>query len=169
MNTWINCLRWTDDIVRDVILGFGERGLENEGLFVMYVFRFSKLILGHNDHGTRFLGEWTTPINNSHNEAYRVPFLLYNANLKNPEKKKIEGNFYLLSIPTTFLDLMTHTKSFKQKKQQKLASQFAANYEFEQSLLRPIQETIRLFGIAPGGGAWTFDNGRNLRVCRHSK
>jgi Sulfatase len=35
INTWVNCLRWTDDIVRDVILDFRERGLENETLFVM--------------------------------------------------------------------------------------------------------------------------------------
>lgn len=127
---------------------------------------FIDLINSHGDHGTQLLGDWATPINNPHNEAYRIPFLLYNPNLKNPEKKKIEGNFYLLSIPTTILDLMNHTGSFKQERQQKLASQFAANYEFAQSLLRPVQETIRLFGIAPGGGAWIFDNGRNLRVCR---
>ena len=70
----------------------------------------------------------------------------------------------MLSIPTTILDVMTHTKSFEQEKQRKLALEFAANYEFAQSLLRPVNETIRLFGISPGGGAWIFDNGRNLRV-----
>jgi hypothetical protein len=82
----------------------------------------------------------------------------------NPEKKKVEGNFYSLSIPTTILDLMIHTNSFKQESQQDLASRFAANYEFSQSLLRPINETVRFFAIAPGGDVWTLDNGRNLRV-----
>jgi len=76
------------------------------------------------------LGDWPTPINNPHNEVYRIPFLLYNPSLKNPEKKKFEGNFYLLSIPTTILDVMTHTKSFEQEKQRKLAQEVAANYEF---------------------------------------
>ena len=91
--------------------------------------------------------------------------MLYNPRIKNPTKQKIQGNFYSLSIPTTILDLMIHTNSFKQESQRYLASQFAANYEFAQSLLRPIKETIRFFAIAPGGDMWTLDNGRNLRVC----
>jgi hypothetical protein len=90
--------------------------------------------------------------------------MLYNPLIKNPEKKKIEGNFYSLSIPTTIHDLMVYTNSYKQEKQQKLANRFAANYEYAQSLLRPINETIRFFAIAPGGDVWTLDNGRNLRV-----
>jgi len=36
MDSWLNALRWTDDIVRDIIMGFRERGLEDETLFVMY-------------------------------------------------------------------------------------------------------------------------------------
>ena len=36
MDSWLNAVRWTDDIVRDIILGFRERGLEQETLFVMY-------------------------------------------------------------------------------------------------------------------------------------
>lgn len=36
MDTWLNALRWTDDIVRDIVMGFRERGLEDETLFVMY-------------------------------------------------------------------------------------------------------------------------------------
>jgi hypothetical protein len=41
---------------------------------------------------------------------------------------------------------------------------FAENYEHAQSLLRPINETIRFFTIDPGGNRWILDNGRNLRV-----
>jgi phosphoglycerol transferase MdoB-like AlkP superfamily enzyme len=37
VDTWLNAVRWTDDIVRDIILGFRERGIEDETLFVMYV------------------------------------------------------------------------------------------------------------------------------------
>jgi phosphoglycerol transferase MdoB-like AlkP superfamily enzyme len=36
LDTWINSVRWTDDIVKELILGFRERGLEDETLFVMY-------------------------------------------------------------------------------------------------------------------------------------
>lgn len=43
INSWINGLKWTDDIVRDIILGFRERGLEDETLFIMYVLRFLRL------------------------------------------------------------------------------------------------------------------------------
>jgi hypothetical protein len=43
LNSWINGLKWTDDIIRDIILGFRERGLEDETLFIMYVFRFLRL------------------------------------------------------------------------------------------------------------------------------
>ena len=59
---------------------------------------------------------------------------------------------------------MSHTNSFKQEGQRNLASRFAANYEYAQSLLRPITETTRMFGLTPGGGEWAVDNGRNLRV-----
>ena len=38
VDSWLNALKWTDDIVRDIILGFRERGLENETLFLMYDF-----------------------------------------------------------------------------------------------------------------------------------
>jgi hypothetical protein len=90
--------------------------------------------------------------------------MIYNPRIKNPERKKVEGNFYSLSIPTTILDLMTYTKSFAQERQRDLARRFAANYEFAQSLLRPVKETIRFFMVDPGGGQWVLDNGRNLRV-----
>ena len=33
---WLNGLRWTDDTVKEIILGFRERGLEDETLFLMY-------------------------------------------------------------------------------------------------------------------------------------
>lgn len=33
---YLNGIRETDDLVKDIILGFRERGLENETLFVMY-------------------------------------------------------------------------------------------------------------------------------------
>jgi hypothetical protein len=38
VDAWLNALKWTDDIVKEIILGFRERGLENETLFVMYQF-----------------------------------------------------------------------------------------------------------------------------------
>jgi hypothetical protein len=91
--------------------------------------------------------------------------MIYNPQIQNPQKKKIEGNYYTLSIPTTVLDLMTYTRSFAQEAQQLLATRFAANYEHAQSLLRPVNETIRFFTVDPGGGSWIVDNGRNLRVC----
>jgi len=36
-DSWLNAVRWSDDNVRDIILGFRERGLENETLFMMYL------------------------------------------------------------------------------------------------------------------------------------
>ena len=36
LDAWLNALKWTDDTVKDIILGFRERGLENETLFLMY-------------------------------------------------------------------------------------------------------------------------------------
>lgn len=36
IDNWLNAVRWTDDIVKEIILGFRERGLENETLFLMY-------------------------------------------------------------------------------------------------------------------------------------
>ena len=32
---WLNAVRWTDDKVKEIILGFRERGLEDETLFLM--------------------------------------------------------------------------------------------------------------------------------------
>ena len=93
--------------------------------------------------------------------------MIYNPRLKNPTKKKIEGSYYSLSIPTTILDLMAHTKSFSQQSQQLLAMRFAANYEHAQSLLRPVKESTRFFTVDPGGGYWIVDNGRNLRVLSY--
>jgi hypothetical protein len=90
--------------------------------------------------------------------------MLYNPRIKNPQKKRMEGNYYSLSIPTTILDLMAHTKSFEQQAQQLLARQFGVKYEHAQSLLRPVVESIRFFTVDPGGGYWILDNGRNLRV-----
>jgi hypothetical protein len=90
--------------------------------------------------------------------------MIYNPNIKNPTKKKVEGNFYQLSVPTTVLDLMLTTGSFEQEAQRDLAKRFAGNYEHAQSLLRPVNETIRFFTVDPGGGYWILDNGRNLRV-----
>jgi len=90
--------------------------------------------------------------------------MLYNPQIKNPTKKRMEGNYYTLSIPPTVLDLMTYTKSFQQPQQRDLAMRFAANYEYAQSLLRPINVTNRIFSIDPGGNRWIIDNGRNLRV-----
>ena len=69
-----------------------------------------------------------------------------------------------MSFPTTLLDLMLHTNSFTQSAQQVFARQFAENYEFAQSLLRPVKETVRFFFVHPGGTQWVIDNGRNLRV-----
>jgi hypothetical protein len=36
VDNWLNAVRWTDDKVKEIILGFRERGLENETLFLMY-------------------------------------------------------------------------------------------------------------------------------------
>jgi phosphoglycerol transferase MdoB-like AlkP superfamily enzyme len=36
VDTWLNAVRWTDDTIKEIILGFRERGLENETLFLMY-------------------------------------------------------------------------------------------------------------------------------------
>lgn len=36
VNGYLNAVRWTDDKVKEIILGFRERGLENETLFIMY-------------------------------------------------------------------------------------------------------------------------------------
>ena len=36
-DSWLNAVRWSDDNVKDIILGFRERGLENETLFMMYL------------------------------------------------------------------------------------------------------------------------------------
>jgi phosphoglycerol transferase MdoB-like AlkP superfamily enzyme len=163
LNGWLNAVRWTDDIVKDIILGFRERGLEDETLFIMYSPPRS-INHSHGDHAFPFVGDWLTPIDNPHNEHYRIPMMIYNPRIKNPLKKVINGNFYSLSIPTTILDLMVHTKSFSQSAQQTLAQRFAANYEHAQSLLRPIKPVIRLFSVAPGGGQWVLDNGSNLRV-----
>jgi hypothetical protein len=90
--------------------------------------------------------------------------MIYNPRIKNPEKRTVEGNFYSLSLPTTILDLMVHTNSLAQPAQQDLALRFAQNYEFAQSLLRPVNETIRFFFVHPGGTKWVLDNSRNLRV-----
>lgn len=35
VDSWLNAVRWTDDQVREIILGFRERGIENETLFIM--------------------------------------------------------------------------------------------------------------------------------------
>jgi hypothetical protein len=35
-NKWLNAVRWTDDAIKELILGFRERGLEDETLFLMY-------------------------------------------------------------------------------------------------------------------------------------
>jgi len=37
VHSWLNSLRWTDDIVEELIMGFRQRGLEDETLFIMYV------------------------------------------------------------------------------------------------------------------------------------
>jgi hypothetical protein len=36
VDRYLNAVRWTDDKVKEIILGFRERGLENETLFLMY-------------------------------------------------------------------------------------------------------------------------------------
>jgi hypothetical protein len=59
---------------------------------------------------------------------------------------------------------MVHTRSFEQEAQRELAQRFAGNYEHAQSLLRPVNETLRFFLLSPGGSRWIVDNGRNLRV-----
>ena len=35
VDTWLNAVRWTDDKIKEIILGFRERGLEDETLFLM--------------------------------------------------------------------------------------------------------------------------------------
>ena len=92
--------------------------------------------------------------------------MIYNPRIKNPLKKTVKGSFYSLSIPTTILDLMIHTKSFAQEAHRTLAQKFAANYEYAQSLLRPIKQVIRIFQVAPGNTQWVVDNGSNLRVTQ---
>lgn len=163
-NNWLNAVRWSDDKVKEIIEGFRERGLENETLFVMYALRLLNSNDSHGDHGFPFMCSYQTTIENPHNEAYQTRLLLYNPNIKNPQKRKMEGNFYSLSLPTTILDLMVYTKSFAQSAQQALARRFAENYEFAQSLLRPVKQTLRMFLVHPGGTRWIVDNGRNLRV-----
>ena len=61
---------------------------------------------------------------------FSIPWMIYNPGIKNPTKKKIEGSFYSLSLPTTILDLMVHTNSFQLSTQDELAQRFAQNYEF---------------------------------------
>jgi phosphoglycerol transferase MdoB-like AlkP superfamily enzyme len=34
---WLNAVRWTDDKIKEIILGFRERSLENDTLFFMYL------------------------------------------------------------------------------------------------------------------------------------
>jgi phosphoglycerol transferase MdoB-like AlkP superfamily enzyme len=36
VNGYLNAVRWSDDKVKEIILGFRERGLEDETLFIMY-------------------------------------------------------------------------------------------------------------------------------------
>ena len=36
VNGYLNAVKWTDDKVQEIILGFRERGLENETLLIMY-------------------------------------------------------------------------------------------------------------------------------------
>jgi phosphoglycerol transferase MdoB-like AlkP superfamily enzyme len=45
MNSWLNALKWTDEIVKDIILGFRERGLEDETLFVMYAISHTRQLI----------------------------------------------------------------------------------------------------------------------------
>jgi arylsulfatase A-like enzyme len=122
------------------------------------------LICSQGDHGFPFVGPWLTPVDNPHNEAYQMPFMIYNPLINNPQNQTVQGNFYGPAIPTTILDLMSYTKSFAQIAQRELADRFAANYEFAQSFLRPVKEAIRFFFVHPGGSQWVLDNGRNLRV-----
>src|SRR3981189_2402056 len=105
----------------------------------------------HGDHGFPFVGQWPTPVENPHNEAYRMPFMIYNPLINNPQKDVVRGNFYGPAIPSTILDIMSYTKSFAQEAQRSLATKFASNYEFAQSFLRPIKGTIRFFFVHPGG------------------
>src|SRR5271170_4605328 len=118
----------------------------------------------HSDHGFPFMGHWKTPVENIYNEPLPIPWMIYNPRIKNPTKKKVEGSFYSLSLPTTILDLMIHTNSFGHSTQAALAQRFAENYEFAQSLLRPVKETLRMFLVSPGGTQWAVDNSKNLRV-----
>jgi|SRR5579862_160096 len=90
--------------------------------------------------------------------------MIYNPRIKNPGKVKVKGDYYSLSIPTTILDLMSHTNSLEQESQQELAARFARHYEHAQSLLRPIKPTLRFYTVDPGGDFWILDNGSNLRV-----
>lgn len=36
VDTWLNAVSWTDDLLQEIIKGFRERGIEDETLFVMY-------------------------------------------------------------------------------------------------------------------------------------
>jgi arylsulfatase A-like enzyme len=119
----------------------------------------------HGDHGYPFAGEWGSTAFNPHNEPYQIPLMIYNPTIRNLDEKRVEGDFYTLSLPTTILDLMIHTKSLAQEAQQTLARRFAENYEFAQSLLRPVKEALRIFLVHPGGTEWVLDNSRNLRVA----
>jgi hypothetical protein len=92
--------------------------------------------------------------------------MIYNPRIQNPEKRVLTDNVYGLGMPTTILDLMTETNTFRQPAQQSLAKTFAANYEHAQSYLRPTMESLRFFLVNPGGSQWVIDNGRNLRVSR---
>jgi phosphoglycerol transferase MdoB-like AlkP superfamily enzyme len=168
IDNWLNAVRWTDDAIKEIVLGFRERGLENDTLFLMYFLSKERSDHSHGDHGFPFAGEGKTLLENSHNEAYQIPMMIYNPKINNPDEKKVKGNFYALSIPTTILDLMIHTKSFAQTAQQNLARRFAQNYEFAQSLLRPVKETLRLFFVHPGGTHMLLDNSQNLRVIPFS-
>ena len=122
------------------------------------------MLFSHGDHAWPFVSPGQSTVDNPHNDAYRIPMLLYNPGIKNPQKRPISGSFYTLSIPATILDLLAHTKSLAQEIQQTLAMTYAANYEHAQSLLRQISPTIRLFQVAPGTTQWVLDNGSNLRV-----
>jgi Sulfatase len=166
INNYLNGIRSTDDIVKEIILGFRERGLEDDTLFVMYP-RFCALtnaMSSHGDHGFPFLSKWQTPVENPHNDPYRISFMLYNPLISNPTNHILTKNVYGAAIPTTILDVLLHTNSLSQETQRSLAHKFAANYEHAQSFLRPIKPSIRLFYVNPGGSQWVLDNGRNLRV-----
>jgi len=118
----------------------------------------------HSDHGFPFMGHWKTPVENIYNEPLPIPWMIYNPRIKNPTKKKVEGSFYALSLPTTILDLLIHTNSFESSTQIDLAEQYARNYEYAQSLLRPVKDSLRMFLVSPGGTQWAVDNSHNLRV-----